>query len=261
MTATVTEDRAAAYARTGYHVARGVLDRAEVEHIQETFMRRFPAMAVSGRGGTGEAPDAYPRVLHPHRSVPLARDYLLDGRIVDVVEELLGEQALAAQSMFYFKPPGARGQAFHQDNFYLRVQPGTCIAAWIPAADRTDDGNGGLHLVPGSHRMDIACPEQADEQDSFSPDLVRPPADLQAVPAILEPGDVLFFHGNLIHGSGPNRSADRFRRSLIFHYIPLSAREVAQFYEVELLDRRGRAVGRDHASGGGPCGPAQESPH
>ena len=40
---------------------------------------------------------------------------------------LLGREPYAAQTMFYFKPPGARGQALHQDQTPLRVQPGTCL--------------------------------------------------------------------------------------------------------------------------------------
>jgi hypothetical protein len=32
--------------------------------------------------------------------------------------------------MIYFKAAGARGQALHQDQYYLRVNPGTCCAAW-----------------------------------------------------------------------------------------------------------------------------------
>ena len=48
-----------------------------------------------------------------------------------------------------FKPPGARGQAFHQDNYYLLVQPYTCVAAWL-AVDRSWPENGGLQVCPGT---------------------------------------------------------------------------------------------------------------
>lgn len=36
--------------------------------------------------------------------------------------------------------------------------------------------------------------------------------------AVPNPGDVLFFHGAVVHGSLPNRSTDRFRRALIGYY-------------------------------------------
>ena len=35
----------------------------------------------------------------------------------------------------------------------------------------------------------------------------------------MAPGDGLFFDGKTIHGSYPNQTADRWRRSFICHYI------------------------------------------
>lgn len=46
----------------------------------------------------------------------------------------------------------------------------------------------------------------------------------------MNPGDVLFFNGSLVHGSQPNRSADGFRRSLICHYIGRSAQRIGRWY-------------------------------
>src|SRR4051812_27468064 len=76
---------------------------------------------------TGQDPLAqFPRIIHPHRKDPLSLDFLLDARIQKVLIELLGEEPYAAQTMFYFKPPTARGQALHQDQTSLRADPGTC---------------------------------------------------------------------------------------------------------------------------------------
>ena len=166
---------------------------------------------------------------------------------------------LAAQSMFYFKPPGARGQALHQDNFYLRVEPGTCVAAWI-ACDVIDRENGGLEVVPGTHRMDVFCPEEADEGLSFAREYVPPPPGLAPVPVDMEPGDVLFFNGSLVHGSQPNRSADRFRRSFIGHYVGRSTERIGRFYPTAVDERgsgpaageRGRGPVRHGVRAGGP---------
>ena len=69
--------------------------------------------------------------------------------------------------MLYFKPPGAKGQALHQDNFYLLVEPGTCIAAWI-ALDDADQDNGGMLVVPKSNQLEIQCPHEADPALSFT---------------------------------------------------------------------------------------------
>ena len=77
----------------------------------------------------------YPRIVHPHRFNPLARRYMLHPAVRACLAVLFGEEPVATQTMYYFKPPGARGQALHQDNLYLLVEPGTCLAAWT-AIDR-----------------------------------------------------------------------------------------------------------------------------
>jgi ectoine hydroxylase-related dioxygenase (phytanoyl-CoA dioxygenase family) len=69
----------------------------------------------------------------------------------------------------------------------------------------------------------------------------------------MEPGDVLFFHGSLIHGSMPNRSVDRFRRALIGHYICGDAQQVAAYYH-PALRMDGTPVELAASPGGGPCG-------
>jgi ectoine hydroxylase-related dioxygenase (phytanoyl-CoA dioxygenase family) len=160
--------------------------------------------------------------------------------------------------MFYFKPPGARGQDLHQDNFYLRVSPGSCIAAWI-AVDDADEENGGMMCVPGTGDLEVACPEKSDPTIFFTTEHVEPPAGKKPEIVKLKAGDVLFFNGSVIHGSYPNTSKDRFRRSLICHYVPKSCIEVARGYH-PLLDFEGNVVSREFATGGGPCGTFTDAP-
>jgi len=97
------------------------------------------------------------RAMHPHRHSERARQWALQPRVLEVLGVLLGRPALLAQTMYYFKPPGAKGQGMHQDNFYLLAAPATCIAAWT-AIDEAALDNGCLWVVPGSHRHAIHCP-------------------------------------------------------------------------------------------------------
>ncbi len=206
---------------------------------------------------TGADPLAqYPRIIHPHRRDPVSLDFLLDRRLQTVLIELLGEEPHAAQTMFYFKPPGARGQALHQDQTYLRADPGTCVAAWL-AVDDCDEGNGCMDVVPGSHKLPLLCHIPADTTKSFTGATVPVPEGYTPRPAIMKAGDVLFFHGNLIHGSGPNDSKDRFRRSLIAHYITAEAKEAAHFYH-PLLRFDGSMVDLVDAPSGSECGVVTE---
>jgi phytanoyl-CoA hydroxylase len=248
------------YQRDGVVQVNGVLSAEEIDEIRTAFMQQVETDRDS-LGATAEVADdqilsRYPRFMQPHRRPDLAvgqiaRRLIIDRRILDIATALVGP-VNGAQSMFYFKPPTARGQAMHQDNYFLRADPETCLAAWI-AVDHCDAANGGLSVVPGSHRMEVVCPEQADAEESFTTGLVRPPEGLTAVQTDMQPGDVLFFHGSTVHGSLPNTTTDRFRRSLIFHYVPQASVEVSKGY-MPLIAPDGTEIMIDAATGGGPCG-------
>lgn len=268
-----TTQDAADYAHDGFYIARGLIPKTEIDTIRAAFMEEAKDGPVEGlsefkhKGSeTYSANDPlafYPRMMNAHRHPDkqvgrLAMKYLLDPRIGAVLQTLLGEEPIAAQTMFYFKPPGARGQDLHQDNFYLRVKPGTCIAAWI-AVDDADAGNGGMMCVPGTGDLEIACPEKSDPTLFFTTEHVEPPAGKSPQLMKLAAGDVLFFNGSVIHGSYPNTSTDRFRRSLICHYVPMNCAEVAKYYK-PLLTFDMREVAKAVATGGGPCGSLEGAP-
>src|SRR5689334_1916343 len=146
--------------RDGYTVIRGFLSREEVTEIRNTFMEQIANGPVEGLNEIRADYDPsdplarYPRMMFPHHHPdkpvgPLSMHYMLHPRLKPVLKALFGEEPFAVQSMFYFKPPGSRGQDLHQDNFYLRARPGTCLAAWF-AIDDADRDNGGMVVVPGS---------------------------------------------------------------------------------------------------------------
>ena len=270
-----------AFHRDGFVVARGLLSREEATVIRDTFMEQnkdgpVPGLSemkftrYDGSEGSYDRTDPlafYPRMIHPHKHPdlavgPLAMRYMLDRRIEGILTELMGESPLAVQSMFYFKPPGARGQDFHQDNFYLKVKPGTCMAAWI-ALDDCDADNGGMMCVPDTQDYEIQCPGPTDSKLYFTSERVPVPEGKVAVLPAMQPGDVLFFNGSTVHGSGPNTSSDRFRRSLICHYVPAATIEMSSWY-ADVYDFSGAQVYRVQPNeDGGPCGTAQEAsgPH
>ena len=257
------EQLTADFAANGYAVARGLFTDDEIAEIRDTFMEQAKNGPVAGLSDghhvISDASDPlkfYPRMMHPHVHSdklvgPLSTRYMLDARLHDLLKVIMGAEPAAAQSMFYFKPAGARGQELHQDNFYLRVAPDTCYAAWV-AIDDADEENGTMRVVPGSHDLAIVCPETADSAVSFTSDYVAVPDGMEAVTLNLRAGDVLFFNGSIIHGSFPNRSADRFRRSFICHYLPSDSKELSQHYPA--MSFSGERLHFAPARGGGPCG-------
>jgi phytanoyl-CoA hydroxylase len=291
--------------RDGYLVVPGLYDPEEVasllthylemHHGQQQQQQHEKDHLNESLGDTAAMTTAqddplrtWPRLMMMHRHDPRSRELLLDPRLRAVVTPLLAgsdsggghnhhhhsaaeaeeEEPYAVQTMMYFKPPLSRGQALHQDQYYLRVQPGTCLAAWL-ALDDCDTENGCIQVIPGSHHWPgLLCTIPADTSTSFTDVTVRLPStddtDISPPPCVVRPvpmraGDVLFFHGQLVHGSGPNTSTTRFRRSLIAHYVSGQARQVYHWYrpayrlcdgdEVPETQLRGNSE-----IGGGQCG-------
>ena len=212
----LTDEQIADFRRDGFVIVKGLFEPHEIDEIRDTFMAMNKNGPVEGLSETkrGGAPNGYdpsdplafyPRMMHPHKHPdkpvgPIAMKYMLDRRIERVLTDLMGEAPYAGQSMFYFKPPGARGQDFHQDNYYLKVKPGSCMAAWV-AIDRCDAENGGMMCVPETGDYAIQCPEASDARLYFTTEHVAIPEGKTAILPIMEPGDVLFFNGSTIHGS------------------------------------------------------------
>jgi hypothetical protein len=250
-----------AFHRDGFTIARGLFTEPECERYADY----FTAMVERGGDGWSEGevdpnhPDPlkrYPRLLQPHRGDEVAFRYMIDPRIREWLTALAGVEPYAVQTMVYFKPPGARGQNLHQDNMYLLVQPGTCLAAWL-ALDDCDEENGCMMLVPESGDLPIMCQIETPglEEEQWGNIETPVPPDVKPVPAIMKRGDVLFFNGSVIHGSFKNKSETRFRRTLIGHYIAAETKQVAKYYfPVFRMDGSVLDGGIDPSVPGGPCG-------
>ncbi len=256
----LSEQQLQDYHRQGFIVAPGLFSAEEVAFYQDHFEQLRQREVIEPNPELLELvgqPDVdplriYPRLMQPHRRDEVSLHWLIDSRINACLTAILGQEPFAVQTMAYFKPAGARGQALHQDQFYLRVQPGTCIAAWM-AMDEIDEDNGCLYVVPGSHTWPLLCTTTSDPSQSFSEFTVELPEGEEAVPVRMQPGDTLFFNGQLVHGSYPNSSKDRFRRCMIGHYIMGEATEVYRYYH-PVLRMDGTEVTLGESERGGTCG-------
>jgi phytanoyl-CoA hydroxylase len=231
----------------GYLVVRGLV---LPEHIEE--LKRFCDDILHGRieleGIEPPSPGATQKELETrllrvhmlHCQTELAERYLLYPRVLDVVQALQGPDVLALQTMLFFKGPGALGQGYHQDSFYIPTFPDSLIGAWI-AIDRADTENGCLWMSPGSQNEPIYPPANGYGYGDFKlkeiekvsnvgghcnddddlQNTLRPIAERYKsveVPCILEPGDVAFFGGHVFHRSLSNKTPDRMRRAFVNHY-------------------------------------------
>jgi phytanoyl-CoA hydroxylase len=217
----ITVDQYVHYREHGYLIVPGVLEPDDVAELLDHI---------------GDS-DAL-RIHMLHRREEIHERFLLHPRIVDVVAGLAGPDVLALQTMLFVKPPGSPGQGYHQDSYHIVTRPDTLIGAWV-ALDRADTENGCVWITAGSqnepvypdadasrghggdvHLAGIPSIRGADDPDEARNGLT-PVARRYAgreVPAILEPGDAVFFGGHVLHRSHANRSATRSRRAFVAHY-------------------------------------------
>jgi ectoine hydroxylase-related dioxygenase (phytanoyl-CoA dioxygenase family) len=217
----ITVDQYVSYRERGYLIVPGVLAGDEVQELLDHTANE----------------DAL-RIHMLHRTDPVHERYLLHPRIVDVVAGLVGPDVLALQTMLFVKGPGSPGQGYHQDSYHIITQPDTLIGAWV-ALDRADEENGCVWITAGSqhepvypdadhtrghggdtHLADVFEVAGADDPDEARNGLAAVAAKYagREVPAVLEPGDAVFFGGHVLHRSHANRSATRSRRAFVGHY-------------------------------------------
>jgi phytanoyl-CoA hydroxylase len=254
----VTPELLSRYQRDGYVVVPQLFSAEEVAALRDHFMHlrltgTYPRDWAGANPKSDDPLKKYMRMIHMHHWDDTARTWLLDDRIRQCLLALLGSEPYAVQTMLYFKPAGARGQALHQDQYYLRVQPGTCMAAWL-ALDPCDEENGCMQVVPATQDLPLLCTTRADLSQSISAITVPLAKGMRSVPIIMDAGDVLFFNGSTIHGSLPNVSRTRFRRAIVGHYIQAEAEIIAKGYD-PILRMDGSVVEvSPTARGGGECG-------
>ena len=150
-------------------------------------------------------------------------DYAQDPRILDVARQLVGDPPDAPLYVIttnvFNKPPGVDGRhPLHQDLRYFRLRPAEgIVAAWTALAPCTRE-TGCLAVLPGSHRGGLRPHDDPDWDYVNHAFYGIGEIDRNArVHIEMQPGDTLFFHPLLIHGSGRNRS-DGFRRTISAHF-------------------------------------------
>ncbi len=223
------------YLEHGYLAVEKLLRPEEVQELKDDLVKLarggYPCDSLEPLpAGIGDA-EALKRILcihMPHFVSPVVRYYTTHPRIANVLGRIVGAHLAAnqwdgsvkcMQSMFFAKPPGLPGQAWHQDEVFIPTRDRSLCGAWIAIDDATVD-NGCLWVLPASHARGVLYPFRdhgRPEEFDVSPESYGFD-DSTEVPVELEAGSVLFFNGHLLHRSKKNTS-DRYRRALVNHYM------------------------------------------
>ena len=168
-------------------------------------------------------PETLKQMQHFERA-PLLTDYPTRQKWMEMATGLLGEPAVPMGPEWFNKPPGLEHPTPpHQDNYYFKLSPANVLTAWL-ALDPTDEDNGCLRYVTGSHQLGLR-PHAATQVLGFSQgitDYSEDDATREAV-IVLNAGDLVVHHGETIHLADPNRSQTRQRRAFALVYRGVSA--------------------------------------
>jgi len=161
-----------------------------------------------------------------HQRSEVAREFYFDGPLVDIAEQLIGPNIKGVASQLTFKMRGnTKDFGWHQDNGYGELDPYNSLTT-LTALDDTDEQNGCLWIIPGSHKMGqinvghTLEDKQAEKSIDVEADRSR------AVPIHMKAGDSVVFHCWTLHMSEGNLSKDRDRRILFLRYADADAVEV-----------------------------------
>jgi ectoine hydroxylase-related dioxygenase (phytanoyl-CoA dioxygenase family) len=159
-----------------------------------------------------------------HRSEPVRR-FCTSGPHIAALTTLIGPNVCLTHQQFVTKLPDGGDRRsdipMHQDAGYGQLDPATDVTIWLPLVD-TDERNGALWVVPGSHKQGLL--EHASA--AVNP-LLREARAGDAVPVPLAAGEGIAFSGLLLHGSGPNRSG-RERPAMYARYCEPHVRMLAE---------------------------------
>ena len=217
----------ASYRENGFLVVPDLIDRATVDAILAEGTRICRGERGPIDGLVPSAPDAsdvdvlraYLLCTYVHNASPFFRDLIADDRFGDIMESIIGPKVKGFFSQFFIKHAGMPGNAWHQDELFLPTRDRSLTSIWV-ALDPATEENGGLRFIPGSHTAGYFWPMRPHN----SPDLDHLeeaydfPGLESAVTVELAPGSAVVFSGYVMHGSFKNRTANGFRRSLLYQY-------------------------------------------
>ena len=272
MTNPITDEMLDHYWEHGYVVAPGLLPQSDLDRWNERLLdivegRVEPSegmlvmrdvMVAKGAVEAGTKLEAVAKI-QDYENDPVLDSYTTHDQILDCVERFIGHDVQTIHTMLINKPPNVDGRhPLHQDLLYFPFRPADRIVASWTALERITKENGCLVVVPGSHRGELLQHENPDFEylngGYFGVKELGDALD-KRVHLEMEPGDTVFFHPILVHGSGRNRT-EGFRRAISAHYTALDVEWA--WNTSQTFDRRVYRIVRGARAGERWDGPARE---
>ncbi|NQV57048.1 MAG: phytanoyl-CoA dioxygenase family protein [Rhodospirillales bacterium] len=212
----LTNEQIKSYSDDGFLFPFDVYSRPEADDLKQKFEDLEAAI--------GDEPQERFRIK-AQLPFPWLCDVVRNPILLDAVEDLIGPDILCwGASFFAKKAHDPRYVSWHTDSFFYGFDPAETLTAWL-AFNPSTEQSGCVQYIPGSHKSQTIheIKPDADNILPMAQNAIDVPLDL-AVSAVLEPGQVVFHHEGVVHGSSPN-NADHPRVGLSIHYVAPHVRE------------------------------------
>ena len=226
MTALTVAERTR-YQDEGYVVPNFRLTQTQIARLEDALEKLLernpdtrPEQLISAHV---QAPDGAPNA-EGTRGVETFLELAQDADILDLVAGLIGPDIVLWGCAMFCKPPGDGMEVpMHQDGHYWPIRPLATCTVWVAIED-SDQDNGCLRVVPGSHRDHTLHPHTTETGHVALSERIVPGAyDARtAVDVELKAGQMSMHDVYMIHGSNPNVSRRR-RSGIALRYMPASS--------------------------------------
>ena len=216
----ISDQQALEYREQGFTLAKGLFERDEVDLLrraakEDRDLDQHSFSRADGEGGQVRLS------LWNHPGDTLYGMFARCETIVNSAEKILGGEVYHYHSKMIMKDAKVGGAwTWHQDYGYW-YQNGVLfplLTSVFLAVDPATRENGCLQVLKGSHQLGrIDHVLTGDQAGADLERVAEAQKRLETVYVEMAPGDVLFFHANLLHRSDQNKS-DNPRWSMICCY-------------------------------------------
>jgi ectoine hydroxylase-related dioxygenase (phytanoyl-CoA dioxygenase family) len=233
-TAPLSPEQVSQFNKDGFLVVEEFLNQEVVARLRDRFVPLFAGEFETGvypdewywREGLS-LPDVTRHMANAWKSDLTVAGLALSPEIGRLTATLAGwPGARLGQDTLWWKTPGAKEIALHQDSTYTSfLEPPDMMTCWI-ALDDTSRDAGTIEYVRGSHRWplverpgDFHAPLRGYRAAMEQAAAAAGVNDKEIVYIEVPAGGCVIHHGRIWHGSGPNTQADRVRRSIGIHTL------------------------------------------
>jgi len=208
----LTETQIAQFREHGYLNLGRIHNESELAEIGAEYDALVTPEQILGPADAG----GFPYRVMLHMLSPRLRRYTAHPGLLEIMMQLIGPDVRLWWDQGINKGPGSGAAVpWHQDNGFTEGSIPEYVTTWLSLDDSSLE-NGGLYVLPGSHKDGPR--DHVGGDDGFY-HYVPGVDESRAIALPASAGDVLIFSSLMLHRTVGNTTKDRQRRAWVIQYM------------------------------------------